>query len=42
MKFTKIIKTAIKYGPILYPIIKKLIDNRSATSATTAPRTPKK
>ncbi|MEK4427087.1 hypothetical protein MHI10_18545 [Solibacillus sp. FSL K6-1523] len=29
MKLKKIIKTAIKYAPIVYPIVRKLIDNRS-------------
>ena len=42
MKLNRIIKTAIKYGPIVYPIIKKFIDNRSTAKATTASRTPKK
>lgn len=31
MKLNKVIKTAIKYGPIVYPIIKKVLDNRSAS-----------
>ena len=42
MKLNKIIKTAIKYGPIVYPIIKKFIESRSSTKATNAPRTPPK
>ncbi|MGE7022530.1 hypothetical protein [Solibacillus cecembensis] len=28
MKLKNVIKTAIKYAPIVYPIVKKLIDNR--------------
>lgn len=42
MKLNKIIKTAIKYGPIVYPIIKKFVNNRSATKSTTTSSTPKK
>ncbi|MCH7323214.1 hypothetical protein LZ480_15160 [Solibacillus sp. MA9] len=42
MKLNKVIKTAIKYGPIVYPIIKKVLDNRSAPKQPTIPRTPKK
>ena len=42
MNFKKIIKTAIKYGPIIYPIIKKFIDSQSTTKATPTRRTPSK
>ncbi|MEK3763633.1 hypothetical protein [Solibacillus sp. FSL K6-4121] len=31
MKINKLVKTAIKYGPILYPIIKKMMDKKSST-----------
>ncbi len=27
---TKLIKTAIKWGPVLYPIVKKLIDSKKS------------
>lgn len=42
MKLNKVIKTAIKYGPLFYPIIKKVLDNRSASKQPIPPRTPKK
>ncbi|MEK4701227.1 hypothetical protein MKX47_16930 [Solibacillus sp. FSL R7-0668] len=41
MKLNKVIKTAIKYGPIVYPIIKKVLDNRSASKKTTTTRAPR-
>ncbi|WP_371514510.1 hypothetical protein [Solibacillus sp. R5-41] len=34
MKLKKLIKTAIKFAPIIYPIVKKIIDNRSKLKAT--------
>lgn len=42
MKLNKLIKTAIKYGPIVYPIIKKMIDKKSAPQPATTRRTPKR
>ncbi|MER2119348.1 MAG: hypothetical protein ABS935_03715 [Solibacillus sp.] len=43
MKLNKLIKTAIKYGPIVYPIIKKMMDNKKSTpQAATTRRTPKR
>lgn len=42
MKLDKVIKTAIKYGPIVYPIIKKFLDSRSTSKQPTTPRTPKR
>ncbi len=42
MNFSKIIKTAIKYGPIVYPIIKKVLNNKSKTKVTSTPRSPKR
>lgn len=29
MKLKKVIQTAIVYAPLVYPIIKKIMDNRS-------------
>ena len=43
MKLNKLIKTAIKYGPIVYPIIKKMMDNKKSTpQPATTRRTPKR
>lgn len=42
MKLNKLIKTAIKYGPIVYPIIKKMVDKKSMPQPTTTRRTPKR
>ena len=42
MKLNKVIQTAIKYGPIVYPIIKKILNNRSTGKQTTTTRTPKR
>ena len=42
LKLNKVIKTAIKYGPIIYPIIKKVLDKKSTTSPTNTSRTPKR
>lgn len=42
MKLNNLIKTAIKYGPIIYPIVKKMIDKKSGAKPTSAPRTPKR
>lgn len=42
MKLNKVIKTAIKYGPIVYPIIKKIMNDRSTSKQPTMPRTPKR
>ena len=41
MKLDRIIKTAIKWGPVIYPIVKKLIDSRSSAKPTTT-QTPRK
>ncbi|WP_164474951.1 hypothetical protein [Indiicoccus explosivorum] len=32
MKFGKIMKTAMKYGPIVYPVVKKALDKRKRAS----------
>lgn len=39
----KIIRTAVKYGPIVYPIVKKIIDRKSTSKApsTQKPRRSK-
>ncbi|MEK4627136.1 MAG: hypothetical protein ABS944_10105 [Solibacillus sp.] len=42
MKIKKIIQTAIKYGPILYPIIKKVIDKKSVAKSPSTPRMPRR
>lgn len=42
MKLNKVLKTAIKYGPIVYPIVKKILNNRSTSKQPNIPRTPKK
>lgn len=42
MKLNKLIKTAIKYGPIVYQIIKKMMDKKSAPQPATTRRTPKR
>lgn len=42
MNFSKIIKTAIKYGPIVYPIIKKVLASKSTAKVTSSPRSPKR
>ena len=38
MKINKLVKTAIKYGPILYPIIKKMMDKKSTPQPATTTR----
>lgn len=42
MKLNKLIKSAIKYGPIVYPIIKKMMDKKSAPQPAKTRRTPKR
>lgn len=32
MKLGNLVKTAIKYGPLVYPIIKKVLDERQKSS----------
>ncbi|WLR57196.1 hypothetical protein LC048_10220 [Mesobacillus subterraneus] len=32
----KIIKTALKWGPVLYPIVKKMMSNRKSSSIKTS------
>ena len=39
MKIGKIIKATIKLAPIVYPIIKKVIDNKSLKDTTTTTTT---
>lgn len=34
MKLGKIIKTMIKWAPVIYPIVKKMRDEKKATHAT--------
>lgn len=41
LNLNSIIKAAVKYGPIVYPIVKKIIDSRSA-SKPTATRTTRR
>ena len=31
IKLGTIVKVAVKYGPIIYPIVKKMMDNKSVT-----------
>lgn len=38
MKLNNLIKTAIKVAPIVYPIIKKMIDSKKAGNTTTPTR----
>ena len=42
MKLNKLIKTAIKYGPIVYPIIKKMVDKKSTPQPKATRRAPKR
>lgn len=35
MKIGNLVKAAVKYGPIIYPIVKKIIDSKSGKSTTT-------
>lgn len=35
MKIGNLVKAAVKYGPVIYPIVKKIIDSRSASKPTT-------
>lgn len=44
MALGRIVKTAVKYGPILYPIVRKAMNKRKAGKAasTTQYRTPKR
>ncbi|MER2108492.1 MAG: hypothetical protein ABS949_16310 [Solibacillus sp.] len=35
MKLGNLVKAAVKYGPIIYPIVKKIIDSKSASKPTT-------
>ena len=35
MKVGNLIRTAIKVAPIVYPIIKKIIDSKKSTTTTT-------
>ncbi|GAM14532.1 hypothetical protein SAMD00020551_2683 [Mesobacillus selenatarsenatis SF-1] len=32
----KLIKTALKWGPVLYPIVKKMMNNRKSSSIKTS------
>jgi hypothetical protein len=32
----KLIKTALKWGPVLYPIVKKMMNNRKSSSMKTS------
>ncbi len=32
MKITKIVKTAIKWTPVVYPVIKKIIDTKKQST----------
>ena len=31
----KLIRTALKWGPVLYPIVKKMLNNRKSSSIKT-------
>lgn len=31
----KIVKAAVKYGPVIYPVVKKIIDSKSTKKPTT-------
>ena len=42
MKINKLVKTAIKFGPILYPIIKKMMDKKSTPQPATTRRATKR
>ncbi|WP_262177173.1 MULTISPECIES: hypothetical protein [Bacillales] len=33
MKLGRVIKTAIKWAPVVYPIVRKLISNKEKTTA---------
>lgn len=39
MKIGKIVKAAIKYAPVIYPIVKKMINNKNSTSKIPTPKT---
>lgn len=39
MKIGKIVKVAIKYAPVIYPIVKKMINNKNSTSKTPTSKT---
>ncbi len=32
----KLIRTALKWGPVLYPIVKKMMNNRKSSSIKTS------
>lgn len=32
----KLIRTALKWGPVLYPIVKKMMNNRKSSSMKTS------
>ncbi|ESU33521.1 hypothetical protein G3A_05785 [Bacillus sp. 17376] len=32
----KLIKTALKWGPVLYPIVKKMMNNKKSSSIKTS------
>jgi hypothetical protein len=39
MKIGNLVKTAIKYAPVVYPIVKKVLDERKkSTTGTTTTR----
>lgn len=35
MKLGNLVKAAVKYGPIIYPIVKKIMDSKSGSKSTT-------
>lgn len=34
MKFSKVVKTAIQWAPVVYPVIKKIMDIKKQSSTT--------
>ncbi len=38
MKIKNVFKTAIKWAPVVYPIVKKMLDNRKAKTSTSTRR----
>lgn len=38
MKIKNVFKTAIKWAPVVYPIVKKMLDNRKAKPSTSTRR----
>ncbi len=38
MKLTKIVKTAIKFGPILLPVVMKIVNNKKESESNPNPK----